>query len=253
MIDLHCHLLPGVDDGSRSVEQSVRVLESMRDGGVTAVCLTPHFAASRVAQGIPESHDAAFRALGPRAPQGIRLLRGVELMLDRPVTEELRTRPGLTLGGTKFVLVEFTRLAAAPAVASALVQIVRLGLIPVLAHPERYAATTPTTVWQWRSLGAVMQVDATTLFQPNSRGKRARELVAHGLADILAADNHGDTRSVLGPYRMLCEHGGEAAAQLLLVKNPGAILAEEALEAVPPVAIKTGLITRLRELFETED
>lgn len=253
MIDLHCHLLPGVDDGSRSVAQSVQVLETMRDGGVTAVCLTPHFAASRIAQGVPAAYDAAFRALTAEAPTGIALYRGVELMLDRPMPDDVRTCPGLTLGGTKFILVEFTRLASAPAVTNALAQIVRLGLVPVLAHPERYAAATPNAVWQWKSVGAVTQVDATTIFQPTGRGRRARDLLGHGLADILAADNHGDGRSVLVPYRLLCEQGGEHAADLLVRKNPGAILAEEALEPVPPLAIRTSLLTRLRELFGEED
>jgi len=253
VIDLHCHLLPGVDDGSKSVEQSVAVLTTMRDGGVTAVCLTPHHTVSRIAKGIPEAHDAAFRQLSVKAPQGIELYRGVELMLDRPVGEELRSGPGLTLAGTRFILVEFSRFASAPAVSNALMQIIRLGLTPVLAHPERYAATTPNAAWQWKSLGAVMQVDATTIFQPGRRGQRARELLAHGLADIMAADNHGDGRSLLVPYRMLCEQGGEHVADLLARKNPGAILAQQPLDPVPALQIKTGLFTRLKDLFGTEE
>ncbi len=253
MIDLHCHLLPGVDDGSRTVEQSVQVLRSMQEGGVTAVCLTPHFSVSRVVQGLPEAHGQAFRALEPFVPEGIQVHRGVELMLDRPVTEELLARPGLTLGGTKFILVEFTRLAAAPALGNALMQILRLGLVPVLAHPERYAATSPNAVWQWKSMGALMQVDATTIFQPGRRGQRARELLGHGLCDIMAADNHGDGRSLLAPYRMLCEQNGEQVADLLARRNPEAILGEQALTAVPPLVIRPGLLTRLKELFGTEE
>jgi len=253
VIDLHSHLLPGVDDGSKSVEQSVAVLTTMRDGGVTGVCLTPHHTVSRIGQGIPESHDAAFRELSRQAPHGIQLYRGVELMLDRPVREDMFSGPGLTLGGTRSILVEFTRFATAPAVSNALMQIVRLGFIPVLAHPERYAATTPTAAWQWKSLGAVLQVDATTIFQPGRRGQRARELLAHGLADIMAADNHGDGRSVLVPYRLLCEQGGEHVADLLARKNPGAILAQQPLDPVPPLQIKPGLLVRLKELFGTEE
>lgn len=253
MIDLHCHLLPGVDDGSKSVDQSVAVLRAMRDGGVTAVCLTPHGTASRIGQGIPAAHDAAFRRLSQKAPEGILLLRGIELMLDRAVSDELLSQPGFTLGGTKAILVEFSRFVTAPAVSNALMQIVRLGLIPVLAHPERYAATTPSAAWQWKSLGAVMQVDATTIFQPGRRGQRARDLLAHGMADIMAADNHGDGRSVLVPYRLLCEQGGEHVADLLARKNPGAILAEKPLDPVPSLPIKTGLFTRLKELFGSEE
>jgi len=77
VIDLHCHLLPGVDDGSRTVEQSVRVLTAMQESGVTAVCLTPHHTIGRLSQGLPPSHDDAFAALSAAAPDGVRLHRGV--------------------------------------------------------------------------------------------------------------------------------------------------------------------------------
>ena len=63
MIDLHSHLLPGVDDGSRSVQQSVGVLEDLARHGVTDLCLTPHATASKVDQGVPEDHDRAYEAL----------------------------------------------------------------------------------------------------------------------------------------------------------------------------------------------
>ena len=254
MIDLHCHLLPGVDDGSRSVEQSVQVLEIMQEVGVTAVCLTPHHSVGRLAGGIPEAHDHQFAALKRRAPQGIRLLRGVELMLDRPVTAGITGQPGLTLAGTRYILVEFPRLVALPAVGAALHQIVQLGLVPVLAHPERYRACTPDAVRLWKSVGAVMQVDATTLLSARpGRGQRARALLAAGLADIMAADNHGDDRMLGTAYRYLGEMGGEHQADLLARQNPGAILSGEPLAPVPPLAIKTRLLDRLKQMLGEEE
>lgn len=253
MIDLHCHLLPGVDDGSRSVEQSVRVLEAMREGGVTAVCLTPHHSVGRLAAGIPAAHDLAFEELSEAAPKAITLHRGVELMLDRPVTDELLEHPEIRLGETRYVLVEFTRLVAVPAITNAMRQIAQLDLIPLLAHPERYAGCRPASVRDWRAAGAVMQVDATTLFARGGRGQRARELLAHGLADIIAADNHGDDRMLGVAYRYLCEQGGEHQADLLARRNPAAILAEEQLESVPPLTLKTSLLDRLKQLLGEEE
>lgn len=253
MIDLHCHLLPGVDDGSRTVEQSVQVLEAMREGGVTAVCLTPHHSIGRLPGGIPAAHDAAFEALSARAPSAVVLVRGVELMLDRPVTAELLEHPGIRMGETRYVLVEFTSAVAVPAITNALRQIAQLGLVPLLAHPERYAGCSPTAVQQWRAAGGVMQVDATTLLTSRGRGRRARELLAHGLADIIAADNHGDDRMIGTAYRYLCEQDGEHQADLLARRNPAAILAERALEPVPPLAIKIPLFDRLRLLLGDEE
>lgn len=253
MIDLHCHLLPGVDDGSRSVKQSVDVLRRMQEAGITAVCLTPHHSSGRVAGGIPAAHDAAFAALSAEAPDGIALSRGVELMLDRSVSPELREQPGLTLAGTRYILVEFPRLAAAPAVANALQQITQLGLVPVLAHPERYSGCSPGAVRRWKAAGAVMQVDAPTLLSGRGRGRRARELVALGLADIMAADNHGDDRMLGTTYGFLCEQGAAQQADLLARANPGAILADEALAPVPPFEIKTAFLDRLRNMLGEDE
>lgn len=250
MIDLHCHLLPGVDDGSRTVEQSVRVLGVMKEQGVTAVCLTPHHTVGQLSRGLPPSHDAAFAALSAAAPDGIRLLRGVELMLDRAVTPEVAHHPEVRLAGTSYLLVEFGRLTAVNSIANALHQIAQLGLIPLLAHPERYVGCTPDAVRHWRSLGAVMQVDATTILASRGRGGRARDLLAAGLADIIAADNHGDDRMLGSAYRFLCEAGGSSAADILSRRNPAAILDGGEIEPVPPLLFKKGLMETLRNLFD---
>ena len=76
MIDLHSHLLPGVDDGSRSVGQSVAVLTRLLELGVHGVCLTPHLLASEASSGIPPEHDRAFEALRPAIPEGVTIYRG---------------------------------------------------------------------------------------------------------------------------------------------------------------------------------
>ena len=252
MIDLHSHLLPGVDDGSRTVEQSVEVLTRMGAAGITAVCLTPHLEASRAEKGVPKAYDAAFEALKAAGPSAVTLYRGVELMLDRPFPAGAASNPALRLGGSRYLLVEFTRMAADNAVYNALTHIVGLGLIPVLAHPERYSSCTPQTAATWKTTGALLQVDANTLFMPRTRGDRARALLAAGLADILAADNHGDSRTISAPYASLAEAGGAEQADLLLVKNPEAILADRGTEMVPPLTLKTSLMSRLKQLLDPE-
>lgn len=251
MIDLHCHLLPGVDDGSRTVEQSVRVLTVMQESGVTAVCLTPHHTIGRLSQGLPSSHDDAFAALSAAAPDGVLLHRGVELMLDRAISPGIERHPEVRLAGTRYVLVEFSRLTAVTSIANALHQLSKLGLVPLLAHPERYAACTPDAVRHWKSLGAVMQVDATTILTARGRGRRARDLLTAGLADIIAADNHGDDRLLGTAYRYLCEAGGSSQADLLARQNPAAILEDAELSPVAPLSFKTGLMDKLRNLMET--
>lgn len=253
MIDLHSHLLPGVDDGSRTVEQSVRVLRELAEQGVTDICLTPHLRASQAAQGPPAVQDRAFAALTSAAPASPRLYRGAEVMLDRPLTTSPDQLRRVTLGGSRYILVEFPRMVALDTVTNALTRVLDLRLIPVLAHPERYSCCSLEAVTRWRSLGAYMQVDGPTLPTRQARGYRARDLVAHGLADIIAGDNHGDQRSIAQGQDFLLAQDAPEHAELLTRTNPGAILADGDLTPVPPVQIRSTWIQRLRALLERDE
>lgn len=251
MIDLHSHVLPGVDDGSRSVEQSVRVLRAFAAKGITDVACTPHLLASIAGEGFPARYDAAWAALTAEAPEGIRLHRGAEVMLDRPIPPVVAERK-VTLNGTRYLLVEFPRMVPAEIVGRALSDVIQIGLVPVLAHPERYSSCSVETVRAWRDLGAIMQVDATTLTMTRSRGDRARDLVREGLADILAADNHGDERNVATALDWLGEMDGGEQALLLLDTNPRAILDDQAIYEVDPLKMRTSLWQKMRRMFESE-
>jgi protein-tyrosine phosphatase len=250
VIDLHSHLLPAVDDGSRSVAQSVKVLEEMAAQGITDVCLTPHLRAGQLASAPPPSHDAAFASLVAAAPALPRLHRGAEVMLDRPIPGRSEDVRRCTIAGTRYLLVEFPRMVAYDTVTIALGRVMEAGLLPLLAHPERYTCCGPDAVSRWREVGARMQVDATTLLSPQSRGQRARALVAAGLADILAADNHGDERMIGTGRRFLEAQDGAAQAELLTVVNPRAILNDQLLTPVPPLEIRRTWMQRIRQLLE---
>jgi protein-tyrosine phosphatase len=250
VIDLHSHLLPAVDDGSRSVAQSVKVMKEMAAHGVTDVCLTPHLRAGQLAGAPPRPHDDAFAALQAEAPPLPRLHRGAEVMLDRPLPVTGESLRRYTIGGTRYILVEFPRMVAHDTVTIALSRVVDVGLQPLLAHPERYTCCSPDAVARWRELGARMQVDATTLLSTQSRGQRARALVSAGLADILAADNHGDDRNIATGRTFLEAQDGAEQAELLTVLNPRAILDDEPLTPVPPVEIRRSWMQRLRQLLE---
>jgi protein-tyrosine phosphatase len=250
VIDLHSHLLPAVDDGSRSVDQSVKVLDEMARQGITDVCLTPHLQASRAESGPPASHQRAFEALRPDAPAAPRLHRGAEVMLDRPLTRPVALARNVTLGGSRYILVEFPRLVAYDIVSTALSQVVELGLVPVLAHPERYSCCSADAVHHWRSVGAKMQVDSTTLLASQARGQRARQLVAEGLADILAGDNHGDERTVATGARFLEAQDGAEQVDLLAVRNPSAILEDLPLSPVPPLRMRQSWMRRIKDFLE---
>lgn len=249
MIDLHSHLLPAVDDGARSVQQAVRALRYMAEQGVTDVCLTPHLLASETEAGVPHRHDAAFETLRKAAPETPRLHRAAEIMLDRPLPAAAAGDRRLRIAGSRYVLVEFPRLIAEHAVRLALTHVAELGLVPLLAHPERYSSCSPEAVARWRSIGARMQLDANTLLSPYPRGERARALLAAGLGDIVAADNHGDERTVAPVRAALIEQGAEDQAKLLADANPRAILDDAVTTLVEPAELKLPFMSRIRGFF----
>ena len=251
MIDLHNHLLPGVDDGSRSVQQSLRVLRTFVAQGVTDVVCTPHLLASQADLGWPEHYEAAWGALTAEVPDGMTLHRGAEVMLDRPIGPRIAERK-VTLNGSRYLLVEFQRMIPAEIACRALADVARHGVIPLLAHAERYSSSSVESVRAWRDAGAVIQVDATTMTLPRSRGERARDIVREGLADVLAADNHGDDRCVATALDWLTDHDAAEQAILLLDTNPRAILEDKATYEVDPLVIRRSPWTSVRRMLRGE-
>jgi protein-tyrosine phosphatase len=229
------------------------VLHEQAARGVTDIVLTPHLLASELDEGVPAAHERAFADLAAEAPTTPRLYRGAEVMLDRPLSTMAAANAAFRLGGGPVMLVEFPRLVSFEAVWRALKNVSERGVVPLLAHPERYVSCTPAAVARWREAGALMQVDATTVLQPSRRGDRARQLLAHGFADLVAADNHGDDRSVATLRDALANAGVPEVADLLTRINPAAVLQGRQMTAVPPITVKLSLADRLRRLLVSED
>lgn len=247
MIDLHSHLLPGVDDGSRSIDQSVAVLERFAADGVRVLACTPHLEASRARQAPYDRYREVLQALRAAAPAAVELRQGWEIMLDVPGAD--LTRPELAIEGSRAVLVEFARTAVPAGGAQELFRLRTSGVVPVLAHPERYWGCTVAQVAEWRRVGAVIQTDAVILLDKGTMGRIAHALLEHGLVEILASDNHGDRRSLRAARQWLVEVGGGEQAELLTSENPRRLLAGEPLLPVPPLKLARGVLARLRELL----
>lgn len=250
MIDLHTHLIPGVDDGSPTLENSLRVLERLRQEGVTQVACTPHLDASRAAVAPITEYRTLLVSLQQGAPEGMRLHPGFEIMLDRPGCD--LTLPGLSLGPSKAVLVEFPRVPLTPDSTDELMRIRASGVVPVIAHPERYSGITIDKLHIWRDFGVIVQGDALMLLQAGPKAEFSRLMLAEGVVDILASDNHGDRRS-LGLVRLwLREVGGDRQGRILTEVNPARLLADEMMDRVPPLRERRGIWERLRSLFSRQ-
>ena len=253
MIDLHTHLLPRVDDGSDSTEESVKVLTLMAQRRVTAVLLTPHVSASQLEAdpdeplGLRQRSYEELRAYAPPTPQ---LHLGFEVMLDRPMPALVMGDRRISLAGSRYYLVEFPLGVVADFATTVLSQITRSGSVPLVAHAERYDACSVPTVSDWRDVGAKIQVDATTLTRPGTRGRRARDLLEAGLADVIASDNHGGRRTVATGHDYLTQLGYQTVAERLTLENPRAVLEDAEMLDVPAVKIEEGMLARIKRVFE---
>lgn len=250
MIDVHSHLLPGVDDGSPSIEASLPVLEEFVRGGVELLVCTPHLDASRAKRAPYDRHLEILAELRRAAPAGIRLELGWEIMLDMPGAD-LRG-PQLSLAESNAVLVEFPRAAVPPNAAEELFRLRMSGIVPVLAHPERYRGCSVEQVNAWKRSGAVIQMDVQALHGQGRTHLVAIELLKAGVVDLFASDNHGDSRSLRMGREWLAEHATPEHVELLTRTNAAQLLAGGPLHPVPPLpqpASSRGMLSRLRGLF----
>ena len=266
-VDLHSHLVPGVDDGARTVEDVLEGVARMKERGVGRIVTTPHLdgsltlLAERFDQRMSEM-DTAFsraRAAVAEAFPDIGFRRANEVALDHP--EPDLSDPRIQLGGHGWVLVEWPRLQVPPESGRVLKRLCDQGNRLLLAHPERYrlGAADMEKMESWREAGAHFQVNFGSLagaYGPEAR-RRAGELLSRGWVDCLATDFHG--RAALRLFiRAAREHFPEPAEEetpeaevwsLLTRTNPGRIVDGVALAPVPPVRVGRTLWTRLAARF----
>jgi protein-tyrosine phosphatase len=226
MIDIHTHLLPGVDDGSPSIAASLPVLERFAASGVETVVCTPHLRASHAARAPFDQYRATFDALVAAAPATPRLLLGWEIMLDVPGIDLTDHR--LALGGSNAVLVEFSSRRFPP------------------TATERYRECTLQQVAEWRRAGAAIQVDVPIFGSVRLNGF-AEEMLSEGLVDLFASDTHVDARSLALVRTWLTEVSDEGTMTLLTSENARRLLANEDPAQVPRIRLKRGMFQRLRE------
>jgi protein-tyrosine phosphatase len=239
VIDLHSHILPGLDDGTRSLEEAVELAQSAAADGVTVIAATPHVRHDYpTSAGEMEHALARVRAAVAEAGVKIDVIAGGEIdlvELSRLSDEELFRFSYAALG--KHVLLEFPDAGWPISIGAAIDGIRTAGLTPILAHPERNARVQqrPELLERLIAQGAIVQVTAASL--EGRLGRRAlatsKHLVDHGLAHLLASDAHGPHIRGAGLAAAVARLGDEGLGRYLTEESPAAILAGAAPEAPP--------------------
>jgi protein-tyrosine phosphatase len=265
LVDIHNHLVPGVDDGAKHVDAVLDSIERFTRIGVRRVITTPHIQASltldpdrldeRLAT-VTEAWDTADAAIREHFPE-VEYRRGHEVLVDVPEADLSDVR--IRMAGTSFVLVEWPRLHVPPGTPRVLRWIRDQGYRPIVAHPERYMGMVqaPDLAERWREAGAFLQVNYGSLVGRYGQDARtvAFGLLEAGMADYLASDFHGHASLKLyktEAWSVMEDRGGIEILETLCRTNPARLLEDQEPLPVRSLSSERTVISRLRGMVSKE-
>ncbi|MDD5916050.1 MAG: hypothetical protein PUC63_00785 [Clostridiales bacterium] len=229
-IDIHAHILPGLDDGAETIEDSIELARIAESNGVAIIIATPHsydhnYEGSGFAEEVCAAAEYTQECIN-EAGINVKLLTGMEIFADRDTPRLLRSGDLLPLAGTRYALTEFSFDEEPIWVTDVLREAIAAGYIPVIAHPERYnyVRENPGIAYNWVRGGCLLQINRGSLigrFGPDARSTALR-LLRHGLVSFTATDAHSPvarTTTMSDAYAELKSLLGSAAAEELTCTN----------------------------------
>jgi len=234
MVDLHTHLLPGVDDGPEALDDAVRMCELAAADGVTAAVVTPHQRHEWWPNADRADLVARFESLVNAVGTRLALSLGAEIRVDSDLLAEVDLLPEgslLPMAGSRYLLLELPQVRVGPDPRAVVHELVVAGWKPVLAHPERipWLADDPDSLIDLVKCGALLMLTAMSV--TGAFGRRAKEccafLLDNDLAHFVASDAHDPSERppvLSGAFRIIADGWGEARARRLTDDNPRAVL-----------------------------
>lgn len=235
-VDIHSHILPGIDDGARDWAQTERMLQMQQEQGVTQIIATPHFDMEQNIQNPDKLREIVAEANehAERAAPAVTLYTGCEVLYSPGIIEAYREGQILTLADSQYLLVEFYPRSPYRDIEEGVSSIIREGLVPVIAHVERYQCLMNEydRLSELIKMGAVMQMNSRSLLGKrfDKRVRLCRKMVQNGFIHFLGSDCHneeGRPPKMREPYETIVRFCGEKTADELTKRNGRCILAKE--------------------------
>lgn len=235
VIDLHCHILPGVDDGSENMEETIEMLNMAMNEGVHGIVATSH-AEAEVGLKQAERYLKAYREVLQYIENNhipIRLYYGNELYYSEGIIGALQNGEAHTLNGTHYVLVEFPVYESYQYIERGLRNLQNIGCWPVIAHIERYQALrSEEKVQQLIDMGVCIQVNAGSVIGKSGWSVKmyCTKLLRKGMVDVVATDAHGSQHrrpEIQQCLKYIDKIAGETYRRMVSEKNPAKILKGE--------------------------
>lgn len=235
MIDLHTHILPDLDDGAKTLDESIKMAETAREDGISVMAGTPHlFRGEYRHRDLDIIRRKQEELSGALAEKGIdiRIYRGAEVHISHNLMDEIRRhREHLVLNGGSYLLVEFPSDHVFHGVKNVFFDLMSEGLTPIITHPERNSVFVqrPELLYELVGMGALAQANSGSI--AGVYGSRAalgvKIFLEWNLIHFIATDCHnsGSIPPLLsGPASRVAEVFGEDRARALVEDNPRAVL-----------------------------
>lgn len=247
MWDFHSHILPDLDDGAEDIEESLAMARIAVEEGIDTIIATPHY--------IPIEHETPkedviqatkdFNHILQEENIPLKILPGMEVFGDWEVLKRIDQKEILCIQNTKYILIELPMHDIPHYTEDLFYELQVRGLVPVLAHPERYGKIQehPNILMDWIQRGVLIQVNTSSLtgILGQAAQETARVLLKHNMVHILGTDAHTSRRrspKIKKSIQYIQETIDEASAKILLEENPKKILADEMIQPLTPIKVK---------------
>lgn len=255
MVDLHSHILPNIDDGSKSKKESLAILKKASENGITDIVLTPHYILGSAYNSAKKKNEELLNDLKETLRKEnipLNLYLGNEIYIDDSLVKKLKEGVFSSLNDTKYVLFELPMNNEYKALKQILFDLQSNGYIPVIAHPERYyfLKENPKRIEELIEAGALFQSNIGSLFSRYGKeAKKTLELfLKHHMITFLSSDIHHETDTFYEDIprlkKILRNIISEEYMEELLTTNGKKLLQNERIEPEEIITIKKSIFKK---------
>lgn len=243
MIDIHSHLVYGVDDGSRTIEDTKHMIREAKKVGFTDIICTPHYMKDYYEVPCNEVYNKICNI--QNLVDGINIHQGNEIYATENIIEFINSKKAMSLNNSRYVLIEFPMQTKPINMDQVIYLILQEGKIPIIAHPERYSYVreNPNMLLEYIEQGVLFQSNYGSIIgmYGNDIKETAKKLLTHNMIHFLGSDNHRANtvyEHIPETLKLLEKWIGEEKLQELTTDNPSYILNDEELEIDEPIELK---------------
>lgn len=243
MIDIHCHILPNVDDGSESLEESIEMAKIAESEGITRIVNTSHchFDFKYKKGNELKLELEKFNQVLKEENINIEVLLGNELYYTRDLIERFNELDFFSMNNSKYILMEFSPINFPKNIEDVIYEIKIRGYIPIIAHAERYKQVQEDVniVLDCIKEGALIQVNASSILGKN--GEKAedtsKKLLDNNMVHFVATDAHSSNRRrplIKDSYNYILKNYGKEVSEKLFIENPTAVIENRDISILNP-------------------